>query len=138
MLENTFEVRYTALQEENKELREKNKALRGLVCSNGWTLHNLLGRMEATEARMALLSGQVLAMAPPVLVDLTREEESPVVLGSPIRLRSPSPLRLEEAVNSETLEAIEALGRSWDFIHREVTTSGEYTPTGPRYQSPEL
>jgi len=36
------------------------------------------------------------------------------------------------------LEAIEALGRSWDFIGREATTLGEYTPTGPHYQSPEL
>jgi len=46
--------------------------------------------------------------------------------------------QLEEVVNVETLEAIEALGRSWDFVSRDATTSGEYTPTGPCYQSPDL
>jgi len=105
-------------------------------------MHDLLGRMATMEARMALLLGQVLAMAPPMAMDLTREESeggvSGPLLGSPVQLRSLSPLRLEEVVNSETLEAIEALGRSWDFVRRERATSGEYTPTGPRYQSLDL
>ena len=141
-LENTFEARYAALQEENKELHERNEGLVELTRRNGWTMHGLLDCMAQMEARMALLSGQVSAMAPPISVDLTREEDEGGVggplLGSLVRLRSLSLLRLEEAVNAETLEAIEALGRSWDFVGRDATTSGEYTPTGPRYQSPEL
>jgi len=136
-LENRIEADFATLSAQNKELQEKNKGLVELIRRNGWTMHDMLGRMAAMEARMALLSGQVSAMAPPVSVGLTREE-SPVALGSPIRLRSPSLLRLEEAVNSEMLEAIEVLGRSWDFVRGEASTSGEYTPTGPRYISPDL
>ena len=120
MLENAFEVRYAALREENKELRERNEGLVELTRRNGWTMHGLLDRMAQMEARMALLSGQVSAMTPPISVDLTREEDEGGVggplLGLPVRLRSPSLLRLEEVVNAETLEAIEALGRSWDFV----------------------
>jgi len=39
-----------------------------------WTIHGLVTRMEMMEARMALLSSQVAAVAPPQTVDLTREE----------------------------------------------------------------
>ena len=89
---------------------------------------------------MDLLQNQVTAVAPVPVVDLTREENeggvgSPIDLGSPIGLRSPSPLRLDD----ETADALEVLGRNWEMLNRgDVLTSGEYTPTGPRYQSPEL
>jgi len=56
------------------------------------------------------------------------------MLGSLIRLRSP-PL---EWLNTEELEAVEALGRNWEFLNGEATTEGDYTPTGPRYVSPKL
>jgi len=100
-LENRMEASYAHLWEENAGLKE-------LAWRNGWTIHGLLDRMAAMEARMVILSGQVSAMALLVSVDLTREESEggvggPLVLGSPVRLRSPSLLRLEEVVNSETL-----------------------------------
>ena len=56
------------------------------------------------------------------------------MLGTPVRLRSPSPIWL----NMEELEAVEALGRNWEFPNGEVTTEGDYTPTGLRYVSPDL
>jgi len=31
----------------------------------------------------------------------------------------------------EELEAVEALGRNWEFLNWEATTEGEYTPTVP-------
>jgi len=129
-MENRIEADFTTLKVENMGLRE-------LVQQNGWTIHGLLGHMEVMEARMALLSAQVSAVTLPQSVDLTREESEggvggPLVLGLPIWLRSPSLLRLEEVVNLETLR------RSWDFVGREATTEGDYTPTGPCYQSPEL
>ena len=85
-LENQIEVDFATLQEENRGLKE-------LVWQNGWTIHGLLTHMEAMEARMALVSAQVAAMAPPQSVDLTREEDEGgvrglLVLGSPIQLRS--------------------------------------------------
>jgi len=44
--------------------------------------------MEMMEARMALVSAQVATMAPPLQVDLMREEDEGGV-GGPIELRSP-------------------------------------------------
>jgi len=82
---------------------------------------------------MDLLQNQVTAVAPVPVVDLTREENEggvggPIDLGSPIGLRSPSPLRLDD----ETADTLEALGRNWEMLNPgEVSTSGEYTPTGP-------
>ena len=56
-------------------------------------------------------------------------------MGSPIGLRSPSPLHLDDAM----ADPLDALQRNWEVLNRgDVSTSGEYTPTGPRYQSPEL
>jgi len=125
---------------ETRELREENAGLKDLISRNGWTIHGLLSCMEAMEARMALLSGQVSAMAPPVSVDLTREEEEgavrgPLTLGSPFLGRSPSP----QQFTREELDAVEAVGRNWEFLNnRDETTEGDYTPTGPRrWNSPD-
>ena len=131
-LVNRLEADYATLRSETRELRESNAALKDLIARNGWTIHGLLGRMEAMEARMALLSGQVAAMAPPVSVDLTREEDEggvggPLRLGSPFLGRSPSP----QQFSREELEAIEVVRRNWEFLNRDVTTEGDYTPTGP-------
>jgi len=132
-LENRLEVDYANLQEQNRGLQE-------LVRQNGWTIHGLLTRMEAMEARMALLSAQVSVVAPPQQVDLTREENEggvggPIELGSPFLGRSPSP----QQFTREELDTVEAVGRNWEFLTRDVPTEGEYTPTGPRriWDSPE-
>jgi len=127
------EVDFQNLLEENRELKEQ-------VRRNEWVLFGMITRMEQMEMRMDLLQNQVTAVTPVPMVDLTREESEggvggPIDLGSPIGLRSPSPLRLDD----ETADALEALGRNWEMLNRgDVLTSGEYTPTGPRYQSPEL
>ena len=132
-LENRVEMDFQNLSEENRELKEQ-------VRRNEWALFGMITRMEQMEMRMDLLQNQVTAVAPVPMVDLTREESEggvggPIDLGSPIGLRSPSPLRLDD----ETADALEALGRNWEMLNRgDVLTSGEYTPTGPRYQSPEL
>jgi len=67
-LENHLEADYVTLREENKELVEQQR-------QDEWTIHSLMTRMEMMEARMALVSAQVAAMAPPLQVDLTREED---------------------------------------------------------------
>ena len=132
-LENRVEMDFQNLSEENRELKEQ-------VRRNEWALFGMITRMEQMEMRMDLLQNQVTAVAPTPMVDLTREESEggvggPIDLGSPIGLRSPSPLRLDD----ETADALEALGRNWEMLNPgEVSTSGEYTPTGPRYQSPEF
>ena len=66
-VENRLEVDYATLRAENKELVEWQR--------QEWTIHGLMTRMEMMEARMALVSAQVAAMAPPLQVDLTREED---------------------------------------------------------------
>ena len=132
-LENRLEADYANLREEVKGLKEQ-------VRQDEWTIHGLLTRMEITEARMALLSSQVAAVAPVERVDLTREEDEggvrgPIV-GPPYRYRTLSlisPLKLDEV----TAGAIEALGRNWEFLG-DATTCGDYTPTGLNRQSPEL
>jgi len=132
-LENRVEMDFQNLSEENRELKEQ-------VRRNEWALFGMIIRMEQMEMRMDLLHNQVTAVAPVPMVDLTREESEggvggPIDLGSPIGLRSPSPLRLDD----EMADALEALGRNWEMLNPgEVLTSGEYTPTGPRYQSPEF
>jgi len=132
-LENCLETDYQILQGENRELKEQ-------VRWNEWALFGMMTCMEQMEMRMDLLHNQVIAVTPVPVVDLTREESKggvggPIKLGSPIGLRSPSPLRLD----NETVDALEALGRNWEMLNRgDVSTSGEYTPTGPWYQSPEL
>jgi len=135
-LENRLEVDYATLQAENKELVEWQR-------QDEWTIHGLMTRMEMMEARMALVSAQVAAMAPPLQVDLTREEDEggvggPIELGSPYRLRSPSP----QVFTREELDAVEAVGRNWEFLtSRDISTEGVHTPTGPRrdlWDSPEL
>jgi len=132
-LENRVETDYQILQGENRELKEQ-------VCWNEWALFGMMTCMEQMEMRMDLLHNQVTAVTPVPMVDLMREESKggvggPIELGSPIRLRSPSPLRLDD----KTADALEALGRNWEMLNRgDVLTSGEYTPTGPWYQSPEL
>jgi len=132
-LENRVEADFQNLLEENRELKEQ-------VHRNEWALFGMMTRMEQMEMRMDLLHNQVIAVAPAPVMDLTREESEggvggPLELGSPVGLRSPSPLRLDDA----TAEALEALGRNWEMLNQgDVSTSGEYTPTGPRYQSPEL
>jgi len=126
-LENRLEVDYATLHVENKELVERQR-------QDEWTIHGLLTRMEMMEARMALVSAQVAAMAPPLQVDLMREENEggvggPIELGSPYRLRSPSP----QMFTREELDAVEAVGRSWEFLtSRDISTEGVHTPTGPR------
>jgi len=87
-VENRLEVDYATLCEENKELRERQR-------QDKWTIHGLLTCMEMMEARMALVSSQVAAVAPPQQVDLTREEDEggvggPIEFGLPFRQRSPS------------------------------------------------
>jgi len=135
-VENRLEADYATLRAENKELVERQR-------QDEWTIHGLLTRMEMMEARMALVSAQVAAMAPPLQVDLTREEDEggvggPVELGLPYRVRSPSP----QVFTREELEAVEAVGRNWEFLTgRDVSTEGVHTPTGPRrdlWDSPEL
>jgi len=135
-LENHLEADYTTLHEENKELVEWQR-------QDEWTIHGLMTRMEMMEARMALVSAQVAAMAPPLQVDLTREEDEGGVgglieLGSLYRLRSPSP----QMFTREELDAVEAVGRNWEFLTlRDISTEGVHTPTGPRrdlWDSPEL
>ena len=109
---------------------------------------------------MNLLSGQVAAVAPGPVVDLTVSSEavSPV-LGSPIELRpvvwsprevlsSPywqrdtEPLRnIDEPMSSEqalALSGIADLAAEWVAVERgrngsgsEETTTGPHTPTGP-------
>jgi len=135
-LENRLEADYATLRAENKELVEQQR-------QDEWTIHSLLTRMEMMEARMALVSAQVAVMAPPLQVDLTREEDEggvggPIDLGSPYRLRSPSP----QVFTREELDAVEAVGRNWEFLTGgDVSTEGIHTPTGPRrdlWDSPEL
>jgi len=135
-VENRLEADYATLRAENKELVERQR-------HDEWTIHSLLTRMEMMEVRMALVSAQVAAMAPPLQVDLTREEGEggvggPVELGSPYRLRSPSP----QVFTREELDAVEAVGRNWEFLTgRDVSTEGVHTPTGPHHDlwdSPEL
>jgi len=135
-VENHLEADYATLQAENKELVEQQH-------HDEWTIHSLLTRMEMMEARMALVSAQVAAMAPPLQVDLTREEDEGgvgglVELGSPYRLRSPSP----QVFTREELDAVDAVGRNWEFLTgRDVSTEGVHTPTGPRrdlWDSPEM
>jgi len=132
-LENHMETNFQNLLEENRELKEQ-------VRWNEWALYGMMTRMEQMEMRMDLLHNQVTMVTPAPMVDLTREESKggvggPIDLGSPIGLRSPSPLRLDDAM----ADALEALGRNWEMLNRgDVSTSGEYTPTGPWYQSPEL
>jgi len=135
-LENRLEADYATLWVENKELVERQR-------QDEWTIHSLMTRMEMMEARMALVSAQVAAMAPPLQVDLTREEDEggvggPIELGSPYRLRSPSP----QVFTREELDAVEAVGRNWEFLTgRDISTEGVHTPTGPRrdlWDSPEL
>jgi len=134
-LENRLEADYATLQAENKELVEWQR--------QEWTIHGLMTRMEMMEARMALVSAQVAAMAPPLQVDLTREEDEggvggPIELGSPYRLRSPSP----QVFTREELDAVEVVERNWEFLtSRDVSTEGVHTPTGPcrdLWDSPEL
>jgi len=134
-LENRLEADYTTLRVENKELVEWQR-------QDEWTIHSLLTRMEMMEARMALVSAQVAAMAPPLQVDLTREEDEggvggSIELGSPYRLRSPSP----QMFTREELDAVEAVGRNWEFLtSRDISTEGVHTPTGPccdLWDSPE-
>jgi len=126
-LENRLEADYATLWAENRELVERQR-------HDEWTIHGLLTRMEMMEARMALVSAQVAAMAPPLQVDLTREEDEggvggPIELGSPYRLRSPSP----QVFTREELDAVEAVGRNWEFLTgRDTSTEGVHTPTGPR------
>ena len=135
-VENRLEADYATLRAENKELVERQR-------QDEWTIHGLTTRMEMMEARMALISAQVAAMAPPLQVDLTREEDEggvggPIELGSPYRLRSPSP----RVFTREELDAVEAVGRNWEFLtSRDISTEGVHTPTGPRrdlWDSPEL
>jgi len=134
-VENRLEADYATLHAENRELVEWQ-------CQDEWTIHGLLTCMEMMEARMALVSAQVAAMAPPLQVDLTREEEGggggPIELGSPYRQRSPSP----QMFTREELDAGEAVGRNWEFlISRDISTEGVHTPTGPcrdLWDSPEL
>jgi len=66
-LENWIEADFATLKAQNDGLRE-------LVWQNGWTIHGLLTCMEEMEANMALSSARVSAVAPPQMVDLTREE----------------------------------------------------------------
>ena len=88
---------------------------------------------------MNLLQAQVMMVASAPVVNLTREEEEgglggPIDLGSPLLYRTPSPQELDKVTEG----AIEALGRNWEFLATgEETTSGDYTPMGPR-RSPEL
>jgi len=67
-LENRLEADYATLRAENKELVEQQR-------QDEWTIHSLMTHMEMMEARMALVSAQVAAMAPPLQVDLMREED---------------------------------------------------------------
>jgi len=129
-------VDYATLRAENKELVERQR-------HDEWTIHGLLTRMEMMEARMALVSAQVAAMAPPLQVDLTREEDEggvrgPVELGLPYRPRSPSP----QVFTREELDVVEVVGRNWEFlVSSDISTEGVHTPTGPRrdlWDSPEL
>jgi len=131
-----LEADYATLRAENKELVEWQR-------QDEWTIHGLMTRMEMMEARMALVSAQVAAMAPPLQVDLTREEDEggvggPIELRSSYRLRSPSP----QVFTREELDAVEAVGRNWEFLtSRDISTEGVHTPTGPRrdlWDSPEL
>ena len=135
-VENRLEADYATLHEENKELRERQR-------QDEWTIHSLLTRMEMMEARMALVSAQVAAMALPLQVDLTREEDEggvrgPIELGLPYQQRSPSP----QVFTREELDVVEAVGRNWEFLtSRDISTEGVHTPTGPRrdlWDSPEL
>jgi len=79
----------------------------------------------------------------PLQVDLTREEDEGgvgglVELGSPYRLRSPSP----QVFTREELDVVEAVGRNWEFLTgRDISTEGVHTPTGSRrdlWDGPEL
>jgi len=135
-LENRLEADYATLRTENEELRERQR-------QDEWTIHGLMTRMGMMEARMALVSAQVAVMAPPLQVDLMREEDEGgvgglVELGSPYRLRGPSP----QVFTREELDTVEAVGRNWEFLtERDVSTEGVYTPTGPHrdlWDSPEL
>ena len=135
-VENRLEADYATLCAENKELRERQQ-------QDKWTIHGLLTRMELMEARMALVSTQVTAVAPPQQVDLTREEDEggvggPIEFGSLFQQRSPSP----QVFTREELGMVEVVGRNWDFLTgRDVSTEGVYTPTDPccdLWDSPEL
>jgi len=114
-LENRVEADFQNLSEENRELKEQ-------VHRNEWALFGMMTRMEQMEMRMDLLHNQVIAVAPALVMDLTREESEggvggPLELGSPIGLRSPSPLCLDDA----TAEALEALGRNWEMLNRGMS-----------------
>jgi len=125
-VENRLEADYATLHEENKELRERQQ-------QDEWTIHGLLTRMETMEARMALVSSQVAAVASPQQVDLSMEEDEggvggPIEFRSPFQLRSPSP----QVFTREELEAMEAVERNWEFLNQgELATGGDYTLAVP-------
>jgi len=80
-LENRLEADYATLHAENKELVERQR-------QDEWTIHSLMAHMEMMEARMALVSAHVAAMAPPLQVDLMREEDcqghsGPILITTP-------------------------------------------------------
>ena len=101
-----MEMSHADLQVEVKELKECQH-------QDEWAIFGLLTHIGEMEARLNLLHGQVTAVAPAPVVDLMQEEDEgrlggPIVLGTPFRYKSPSPLVLDK----EALDAIEALGGS--------------------------
>jgi len=125
-VENCLETDYATLREENKELREQQR-------QDKWTIHGLLTHMEVMEARMALVSSQVAAVASPQQVDLSTEEDKggvggPIEFRSPFQLRSPSP----QVFTREELDTMEAVERNWEFLNQgELVPGGGYTPAVP-------
>jgi len=76
----------------------------------------------------------------PCSMDLLREENGgivgdPMMMGPSKGIGRPSSLLLNEA----QLDALGALGRNWEFLNQEeLGMSGDYTPTGPHGQNPEV
>jgi len=104
---------------EVKELRERQR-------HDEWTICGLIARMDGMETRMMFLHAQVAAMVPTPAVDLLREENQGEVgdlmmLGPPSRMEGPSSLQLDRV----QLDALEAVGRNWEFLNQEELMTGE-------------
>ena len=132
-LEHRIEASHEDLRTEIKELKERQR-------HNKWTIGGLIACMDGMEARMAFLQAQVAALIPTPAMDLSREENEGIVgdlmmMGPSEGIGSPSSLLLNKA----QLDALGALARNWEFLNQEESgISGDYTPTGPHGQNPEV
>ena len=123
------------------EVREVNIRLR----DEEWKSLGLETRLVQLEARQQILMERLDAMnAPPVVVDLTKEEDEGG-LGGPIFLAPEIPAALVDTeeertrAQQELLEELDGILSSFVSVEGdEQMTKGEYTPTGPSAWGPEF